>query len=76
MLWNEDLFHLITTESIKLRRDGFMIIGLGDFNSKIGQVNGLEGNNPDRNTNAPLFLNFIQEANLFIMNTLPIAKEK
>ena len=69
--WNEDLFGLITAEAVKLRRQGFMVVAMGDFNSKIGVVPGLEGNRPDKNRNEPMFQTFVSEVNLFILNTLP-----
>ena len=72
--WNEDLFHLITTEAIKLRKLGFMVLAMGDFNSRVGAIPGLEGNSPDTNINTPRFLNFITEVQLVIINTLPITK--
>ena len=74
MQWNEDLFFLLTQESMKLKRQGFIVISLGDFNSRIGIQQGLEFNTPDTNRNAPMFLNFVSEVNLMIMNTLPISK--
>ena len=73
--WNENLFFLITQEAIKLRRQGFMVLAMGDFNSKVGVMPGLEGNRPDKNRNAPMFQNFITEVNLFILNTLPTCKD-
>ena len=72
--WNEDLFHLITMEAIKLRKQGFMVLAMGDFNSRVGAIPGLEGNTPDTNINTPKFLNFITEVNLIIINTMPISK--
>ena len=72
--WNEDLFFMMTQEAIKLRRQGFMILAMGDFNSRIGQVTGLEGNTPDTNRNQPMFMSFITEVNLFIVNSLPISQ--
>ena len=72
--WNEDLFHLVTTESIRLRKEGFCVLALGDFNSRVGQIQGLEGNTPDTNNNTPMFMNFIAQVNLVILNTLPLAR--
>ena len=72
--WNEDLFHLITKEAIMLRKQGFMVIAMGDFNSKIGVIPGLEGNRPEKNRNEPMFQSFISEVNLFILNTLPTSR--
>ena len=72
--WNEDLFHLVTQEAIKLRKLGFIVLAMGDFNSRVGSIPGLEGNTPGTNQNTPRFLNFINEVNLVIINTLPMAK--
>ena len=47
--WNEDLFNLLTMEAIRLRAQGFVIFCLGDFNSRVGQMAGLENNTPDTN---------------------------
>ena len=72
--WNEDLFELMTNELIRLRKQGFIVLCMGDFNSRIGRVSGLEGNTPDLNKNSPMFFNFVTQANLVIMNTLPVAR--
>ena len=64
--WNEDLFHLMTTELTKLREHGFMVVCMGDFNSRIGRLPGLEGNNPDVNKNGPMFINFVTQAMKFL----------
>ena len=74
MQWNDDLFHLITLEAIRLKREGFIILAMGDFNSRVGAIKGLENNTPDTNTNSPKFFNFLNETNLLIINTLPISK--
>ena len=39
--WNEDLFHLMSIELTKLRDQGFLVLCLGDFNSRIGRIPGL-----------------------------------
>ena len=62
--WNERLFGLITAETIKLRRQGFTVLALGDFNTRVGQIPGLEANHPSVNRNTPMFLDFIKQANL------------
>ena len=72
--WNEDLFLLIKEEAIKLKQQGFLVLAMGDFNSRVGCLKGLEGNTPDHNQNTPMFLNFLKEVNLLIINTLPVAK--
>ena len=51
-----------------------MVICLGDFNTRVGQIEGLEENTPDTNRNEPMFTGFVSEVNLFIMNTLPMSK--
>ena len=71
---NEDLFHLLTKEAIQLRKMGYRVLAMGDFNSRVGQLKGLERNTPDTNRNQPMFMTFITEVNLLIINTLPIAK--
>ena len=70
--WNEDLFGMITKEAIQLRQQGFVTLALGDFNSRVGQIAGLEGNTPDINRNQPMFMSLITEVNIVIVNTLPI----
>lgn len=72
--WNEDLFFLITQESKKLKQQGFIVLVMGDLNSRVGALQGLEDNTPDTNRNSPMFFNFLKEANLLIINTLPLAK--
>ena len=72
--WNEDLFLLIKEEAIKLKQQGFLVLAMGDFNSRVGCLKGLEGNTPDHNKNTPMFLTFLREVNLLIINTLPVAK--
>ena len=74
LAWNEDLFSLISQEALRLRQQGFTVLALGDFNSRVGAIPGLEGNTPDHNRNTPRFLTFLNEVNLMIINTLPIAK--
>jgi exonuclease III len=39
--WNEDLFFLIKEEAIKLKQQGFMVLAMGDFNSRVGCLKGL-----------------------------------
>ena len=72
--WNEDLFSLLTQEALELKRQGFFVLAMGDFNSRIGNIPGLENNSPDHNRNTPRFLRFIEEVNLVIINTLPVSE--
>ena len=72
--WNEDLFFLMKEEARVLKQQGFMILALGDFNTRVGRLPGLEFNTPDRNDNAPMFFNFLEETSLLIINTMPITR--
>ena len=72
--WNEDLFSLVTSEALLLRKRGFCCLALGDFNTRVGVLPGLEGNTPDTNANYPMFLSFITQVNMTIINTLPQSK--
>ena len=72
--WNEDLFTLLTAETQILKAQGFSILALGDFNTRVGQIPGMEENTPDLNNNFPMFNSFIQSTNLVILNALPITK--
>ena len=47
---------------------------IGDFNARVGQIDGLENNSPGLNSNTPLFKNFVRTLNLTILNTLPITE--
>ena len=73
LAWNSDLFHLVSTEALALREQGFMVVAMGDYNTRIGVIKGLEGNTPDTNRNYPLFMDFMQRVNLVIVNALPVA---
>ena len=72
--WNEDLFFLMKEEAKVLKQQGFMVLAMGDFNTRVGRLPGLEENTPDTNDNFPMFSNFLNETNLLIINTLPVAK--
>ena len=74
LTWNEDLFSLITQEALELKRQGFVILAMGDFNTRVGRIKGLEGNTPDINKNSPMFFRFIREVNLVIINTMPLSQ--
>ena len=71
--WNEVLLLLMKQEAQTLRQQGFTILALGDFNSLIGQMPGLEFNTPDMNNNSSMFLTFLNETNMLIINAMPIA---
>ena len=54
--WNEDLFHLVTQEAKSLRRQGFIVLAMGFFITRVGNIPGLEDNTADTNQNTPMFL--------------------
>ena len=72
--WNDNLFSLLKQEAQGLKRQGFMILAMGDFNSRCGRIEGLESNTADMNNNSVMFFNFLEETNLLIINSLPIAR--
>ena len=65
---------MMQTEATALRQRGFAVIALGDFNSKVGKIPGLEGNHDGENSNTNLFKTFVKSLNLVILNTLPICE--
>ena len=72
--WNQDLLFLLGQEAKLLKHQGFMVLALGDFNTRVGRLPGLQENTPDINQNFDIFMNFIQELGLIIVNTLPVCK--
>ena len=72
--WNEDLLFLMGQEANVLKQQGFLVFVLGDFNTRVGRLPGLSENTPDTNRNYPMFMNFIQETNLMIINTMPVSR--
>ena len=46
---------------------------MGDFNTRVGELQGLQGNTPDVNRNNPMFMSFLADLDLVIINTLPIS---
>ena len=47
---------------------------MGDFNTHVGWITGLEGTTPFIIKNSPMFFRFIREVNLIIINTLPLSQ--
>ena len=70
--WNTDLFTLLTSETLSLKAQGFSVLALGDFNTRVGRIPGMELNTSDTNNNFPMFTNFIRNTNPVIINALPI----
>ena len=67
---NDIIYNQIQTEMIKLRKGGFRIILLGDFNGHIGCVlgQGIPGNHSEINTNGYRLLSFLKSADLVHVN--------
>ena len=72
--WNIDLLELVSSEATILRRQGFCVLAMGDFNTRVGKLPGLEWNDDVVNPNYSHFLNFLDQVNMIIINTLPISK--
>ena len=72
--WNTDLYDMMIHEAAVLRRLGFAIVALGDYNAKVGKIPGMDGNHPNLNSNSHLFSAFVKSLNLTILNTLPISE--
>ena len=68
MVWNDDLFNLVTQEALLLRRQGITCLAMGDFNTRVGEIPGLEGNTPNTNSNYQSFMNFIAQENMTIIH--------
>ena len=52
----------------------FCCFAISEFNARLGAIPGREGNNVNRNRNASMFLSFVVQVNLTIVNTLPLPK--
>ena len=72
--WNKDLYSLMINEAKQLRQQNFVILSIGDFNARVGQIPGMDGNTPDHNSDTPLFQAFISSLDLLIVNSLPISR--
>ena len=59
--WNDIIYQVLRNEIRDLRKAGYRIELLGDFNGHVGNKSGqgVEGNNPDINPNGRRFLNFL-----------------
>ena len=69
-IWNEDLLSVLRAEVAALRKDGFRVVLLGDFNSHIGCATGVgvAGNHPDVNRNGRRFLDFLDDCHCVHIN--------
>ena len=69
-VWNENLLSVLRAEVAALRKDGFRVVLLGDFNSHIGCAPGVgvPGNHPDVNRNGKRFLDFLDDCHCVHIN--------
>ena len=68
--WNNALYTVLRSEVADLRRDGYRIVLLGDFNGHVGcsPSMGVVGNNTDINRNGTRFLNFLLDSKCVHVN--------
>ena len=74
--WNRHIYDLVGPEIVRIRKQGFSVVSMGDYNSKVGRIDGLEFNNPILNENEASFTRFVGDHGLVIVNTLPFATKK
>ena len=73
--WNRDLYALLVEEGMALKSQGFAVLAMGDFNSRVGRMPGLPGNTPDVNQNGFIFLDFLETLGLEVLNSHPTNPE-
>ena len=68
--WNTALFSVLRHEIAALRREGFRVVLLGDFNGHVGDSpgTGIVGNKPSINNNGRRFIDFLQDVNCVHVN--------
>ena len=68
--WNTALFSVLNQEVAALRRDGFRVVLLGDFNGHVGDTPGIGvvGNKPSINKNGRRFIDFLQDSHCVHVN--------
>ena len=69
-MWNDLIYTQVQSEIVELRKKGYRIVLLGDFNGHIGNVlgQGVPGNHPEINSNGWRFLSFLKSADLIHVN--------
>ena len=68
--WNMGMYQTIQEEQESLRRQGYRIIMLADFNGHVGnkEGQGIKGNHKDVNPNGCRFLNFLKNSRMQYVN--------
>lgn len=68
--WNDSLYSVLRTEVADLRKRGFRVVLMGDFNGHVGNCpnGGIVGNNADVNRNGTRFLNFLLDCKCIHLN--------
>ena len=69
-VWNDLIYNQVQIEIVSLRKQGYRIVLLGDFNGHIGSVlgQGIPGNHSEINTNGWRLLSFLKNADLVHIN--------
>ena len=67
--WNNELYSMITGELKTIQNEGYDVILVGDFNGHVGNdLEGVEGNKADINSNGRLLRSFVDTNNLTMLN--------
>ena len=68
--WNDTLYSVLRMEVASLRKDGFRVVLLGDFNGHVGNAPGvgITGNKPEINKNGRRFLDFLADSSCVHVN--------
>ena len=68
--WNDAMFATIHEEEAELRAQGYRILMMADFNSHVGNQDGvgIKGNHPDVNRNGRRFLDFLHRTKMQHVN--------
>ena len=68
--WNDTLYSVLRDEAADLRKKGFRVVLLGDFNGHVGDRAdvGITGNKHDINRNGQRFIDFLHDCNCVHIN--------
>ena len=68
--WNEGILHVLLMEAASLRSQGYRVVFMGDFNSRVGSApgQGIVGNTPDITKNGERFIAFLNGGNFTHIN--------
>ena len=68
--WNDGILHVLLLEAASLRSQGYRVVFMGDFNSRVGSApgKGIAGNTPDITKNGERFIAFLNGGNFTHIN--------